>query len=335
SSSLSKHLDHRGIGCRERYYRLIPPVQQRWSDKPDSLFRGQAPSTHAWEHEARGCALMTCRSSLGGQGPGARLPQVLYDGSVSSAGSVTCRYSDLTHPLSWLPWLAKFRHHDVSAVRPGGEQHALADAKAHLAGLQIGYHDHLFTDQVLRAIRLPDTGENSALLAANIHPQAQQLVSAFHRFGVQHRGHAQVDCGKLVVGNLGCQLLYRHLARGWLLLRFETSSTSGQHGLDFLGINSLDEALELTHLVLLQGKTRSIVEGQRGNTQNRLHVRSIARQDGLDQGCDCTTTVRRKGTNRLSCHPILFHHIPRRGVLKIFIANVSNSHNLLHGTVEL
>src|SRR5262249_42678340 len=43
SSSLSKHLDHRGIGCRERHYRLIPPVQQRWPDKPDTVFRGQAP----------------------------------------------------------------------------------------------------------------------------------------------------------------------------------------------------------------------------------------------------------------------------------------------------
>src|SRR4030095_9207181 len=43
SSLLSTHLGHRGIVCRERYYRLTSPVRQRWSDKPSSLFRGQAP----------------------------------------------------------------------------------------------------------------------------------------------------------------------------------------------------------------------------------------------------------------------------------------------------
>src|SRR5262245_54644314 len=110
----------------------------------------------------------------------------------------------LAHPLSRLPWLAKFRHYDIGTVRASGEQHALTDAKAHLAGLQIGHHDHLFADQVLRAIRLPNTGKNGALLAADIHPQAQQLVGTFHRFSVPHRGHAQVNLGKLVVGNLGC-----------------------------------------------------------------------------------------------------------------------------------
>src|SRR5262249_45152634 len=51
SSSLSKHLGHRSIVCRERNYRLTSPVQQRWPDKPNSLFRGQAPSLrlhHRW-----------------------------------------------------------------------------------------------------------------------------------------------------------------------------------------------------------------------------------------------------------------------------------------------
>src|SRR5215510_329905 len=97
----------------------------------------------------------------------------------------------LTHSLTRLTWLTKFRHHDVSTVRPGGEQHALADAKAHLAGLQIGYYDHLFTNQVLRTIRLSDTGKNGARLIANIHLQAQQLIGAFYRFSMQHRGYAQ------------------------------------------------------------------------------------------------------------------------------------------------
>ena len=64
---------------------------------------------------------------------------------------------------------------------------AEADGTAH-----IGHHDHLFADQVLRAIRLPDTGKNGALLAADIYPQAQQLIGTFYRFGVhvQYCGHS-------------------------------------------------------------------------------------------------------------------------------------------------
>src|SRR2546421_11432482 len=97
-------------------------------------------------------------------------------------GRLNFLYSSLEHSLTRLTSLPKFRHHDICTVRPGGEQHALADAKAHLAGLQIGHHDHLLADQVLRTIRLPDTGENGALLTANIYPQAQQLSGTFYRF---------------------------------------------------------------------------------------------------------------------------------------------------------
>src|SRR5262247_3112876 len=85
---------------------------------------------------------------------------------------IPCTPRASADPLAWLARLAKFGYHHVGAVRPGGEQHALTDAKAHLAGLQIGHYNHLLADQVLRAVGLPDASENRALLSANVDPQA-------------------------------------------------------------------------------------------------------------------------------------------------------------------
>src|SRR5919106_2656051 len=86
----------------------------------------------------------------------------------------------LPYPLARLTRAGKLGHNHVGTVGAGSEQHAFADTEAHLAWLQVGNHNDLFTDQLFWRIGLANAGKDGALFSANADPQAQELVGSFY-----------------------------------------------------------------------------------------------------------------------------------------------------------
>ena len=89
----------------------------------------------------------------------------------------------------------------------GGQHHAFAHTKLHLARCQIGHHHRQLANQVFGLVHAGDATEHIAHASfAHIQRQAQQLDRAFDRFAVDDLCDAQVDFGEVVDGNRGRDL---------------------------------------------------------------------------------------------------------------------------------
>src|SRR5690606_36733858 len=87
-----------------------------------------------------------------------------------------------------------------AAIEAGRQDHALADAEAHLARGQVGDEHDVAADQPLRlAIAGADAGEDLALAElAGVEQEAQQLVRAVDEAAFEHLADAQVEPGEIV-----------------------------------------------------------------------------------------------------------------------------------------
>ena len=86
------------------------------------------------------------------------------------------------------------------AVETGGQDHAFADAEAHLARCEVGDEHHVASNQLPGlTITGADAGKDLALAEiAGVEFEPQQLVGAFDEFANQHGADAQVELGEIV-----------------------------------------------------------------------------------------------------------------------------------------
>ena len=87
-----------------------------------------------------------------------------------------------------------------AAIEAGRQDHAFADAEAHLARRQVGDEHHAAADQLFRfGVAGADAGKDLALAElAGIQLEAQQLVGALDEPAVEHLADAQVELGEVV-----------------------------------------------------------------------------------------------------------------------------------------
>ena len=88
----------------------------------------------------------------------------------------------------------------VAAVEAGREDHAFAQAEAHLARREVGDEHHLASHQRGRiAVAGADAGEDLPLAEfAGVEPETQQLVGALDEAALEHHAHPQVEPGEVV-----------------------------------------------------------------------------------------------------------------------------------------
>ena len=87
----------------------------------------------------------------------------------------------------------------------GSEHHAFGYAKLHFAWGQVGHHDREFADQVVGLVNAGNATENIAMFAfAHIQSQAQEFGRALNGFTLNDLGNAQIDLGKVVDRDGGC-----------------------------------------------------------------------------------------------------------------------------------
>src|SRR5688572_9084558 len=87
-----------------------------------------------------------------------------------------------------------------AAVEAGREDHAFAQAEAHLARRQVGDEDDLAAHQHLRlGVAAADTGEDLPLAElAGVEQETQQFVGALDEAALEHLADAQIELGEVV-----------------------------------------------------------------------------------------------------------------------------------------
>ena len=90
-----------------------------------------------------------------------------------------------------------------------GQQHAVADLAAHLAGGEVGDDDDLLADQLLRLVVLAQArADLPALAVGQLDLEDQQLVGVGVGLAFEHRRDAKVELGKIVVVDRGVSRLW-------------------------------------------------------------------------------------------------------------------------------
>ena len=79
----------------------------------------------------------------------------------------------LCHPHARYRTFIRAEYEQVTAARPGGQDHTFGYTKTHFAGLQVGHHHGVTTDQVCRFIGGFDTGKYSADFATDVERELQ------------------------------------------------------------------------------------------------------------------------------------------------------------------